>query len=123
MLETKLRYVQGTDHRFVYTILNAAQTAAIDISGWALSFMAKRDSGDTDAAAVITKTTVAGIVISGVFNAAPASNTQIATLTIEDTDTLTVPEYLYEHELKRTDAGLETILSYGPFELVQGVHR
>ena len=115
---------QGEDHTFVLTILNAAETAAIDITTWTLSWMVKRYTSDADAAALITKTAAAsGIVISGVFNSVPATNTQIATVTLDDTDTTAIGEGLYHHELKRTDAGFETILAYGAFELVQGVHR
>jgi hypothetical protein len=114
---------QGEDHTFVFTILTEAETAAIDITGWTLSWMVKRNKSDADLSALLSKTTAAGIVISGVFNSAPATNTQIATVTVDDTDTTAIPEGLYHHELKRMDAGFETVLGYGIFELVQGVIR
>ena len=121
--ETALELFQGEDRLYVFTVLNVAETAAIDISGWTLSWMVKRYNGDADLSALVSKTTSAGIVISGTFNATPAVNTQVATVTVDDTDTISVSEGTYSHELKRMDAGFETVLSYGVFELIQGVVR
>jgi len=121
---TDLTLGLGEDRLFVFSILNLAETAAIDISGWALSFMVKRHAQDGDARALVTKTTTAGqIVISGTYNADPDLNTQVATVTIEDTDTHTLVPSDSQHELKRTDAGFETTLSYGRISLVRRVHR
>jgi len=114
---------QGTDFTYPFTILNGAEAAAIDITGWALSWLVKRYRSDADAAALITKTIGSGIVISGAFHSVPATNTQIATVTVEDADTIAVPSGLFHYELKRTDAGFETVLAFGPFQLRQGVHR
>lgn len=113
----------GEDLTFPYTILNATETTAIDITGWALSWMVKRAAADPDGAAILTKTTSAGIVISGVFNAAPATNTQVATVTVADTDTEPLSPGPYVYELKRTDAGAETTLAYGTLTLLQRVHH
>jgi len=114
----------GEDRQFVFTILNQAETVVIDITGWALSWMVKRYKSDADLSAILTKTTGgAGIVISGVFNALPATNTQIATVTVADTDTATLTEELCHWELKRTDPGFETVLAYGTLELILAVHR
>src|SRR6185369_17246673 len=99
--ETSLELFQGEDRRFVFSILNTAETTAIDIAGWTLSWMVKRYNGDADLSALVSKTTSAGIVISGTFNASPTVNTQIATVTVDDTDTLSVAEGVYGHELKR----------------------
>lgn len=113
----------GVDHQYPFTILNEAETAAIDITGWTLSWMVKRRLSHDDADAVITKTTVAGISIAGTYDADPDTNTQKATVTVEDGDTdgLSAGEYFYE--LKRTDSGFETILAYGGLTLVRSVHR
>jgi hypothetical protein len=116
---TALTLWQGTDQQFVFTIKNAAETACVNITGWTLSFMAKVRSSDADVAAVITETAT----ISGTFNSDPAVNTQVATITIEDSDTTGVTPRLYQWELKRTDAGAETIEAYGTLDLRQGVHR
>ena len=52
----------------------------------------------------------------------PATNTQVATVTILDTETSPLPEVLAQYELKRMDAGFETVLAYGTLELVRAVH-
>ena len=117
-------YDLGTDFAYVFEILNETETAALDIGGWALSFMVKSDREDHDAAALVTKTTAAGgIVIAGVFDAAPATNAQRATVTLEDSDTDATMRGTKWWELKRTDAGLETILAYGTVPFRRGVHQ
>lgn len=97
--------------------------AGVNISGWALSWMLKRLITDSDSDAVITKTTSSGIAITGSYNSTLASNTQRAVVTIADTDTSSLSAGIYHHELKRTDAGLETVLSFGTARLKRGVHQ
>ena len=121
--ETACSVFQGTDRNYVFTILNVAETAAINISGWALSWMVKKKRSDADASALLTKTTASAIVISGSFNSDPDENTQIATVSIEDTDTTSLDPGTRYWELKRTDAGFETVLGYGALRLIRGVHR
>jgi hypothetical protein len=114
----------GTDHRLEYGILNSAQTTAIDITGWALSWMLKRRASDLDVAAVLTKTTSGGgITVTGLFNESPAANAQRARVSISDEDTGTLAPNVYISELKRLDAGFETILASGLLELSYAVHR
>jgi hypothetical protein len=121
--ETATSYRLGTDHSFPFHIKNEGETVSIDITGYALSFMVKVHPSDPDLSALLTKTTVSGIVIAGVFNATPASNLQLATVTIADTDTDALNPGLYTYELKRTDAGSETVLAYGRIEFIAVVHR
>jgi hypothetical protein len=121
--ETALRLFLGEDHQFVFTILNATQTACVDLTGWTLMWMAKRYTSDADGAALVTKTMSSGIAIAGTFNASIALNAQVATVSVLDTDTLALVEALVHHELRRTDANYETVLSYGGLELMQGVQR
>lgn len=113
----------GTDMSLVFTIKNAAETAILDSSGWALSWMLKKKLTDTDANAKITKTSGSGITVSGTFNSDPDTNTQVATVAVADTDSDSLVAGAYEHELKRTDAGSETVLAYGTATLKRGVHR
>lgn len=109
-------FFTGEDKSLVVTVLDAAG-AAQDITGWALSWMVKRRKTDADADALVTKATGAGIALT-----TPASG--ICTVTVEDVDIAELlGGQLYYHELKRTDAGLETVLSYGTFVLSQAVHR
>jgi len=107
-IETPLELFIGTDHRFVCT-----ETAGTDMTGWALSFMIKRKLSDLDAAAVVPLTTPSNITIS----------TSVATVTMADTNTDTLSAGVYRWELKRTDAGAETVVGYGPLALLRSVHR
>lgn len=117
-------YYLGTDFAYVFEILNETETAALDIAGWALSFMVKTRRTDSDGAAILTATTALGsIVIAGVFDAVVATNTQRATVTIADTDFETAPAGSKYWELKRTDAGLETVLADGTVPFRRSVHR
>lgn len=124
-VKTALSYDIGTDQAYAFTTYaNDAQSAIREITGWALSFQVKRADTDADVNALVTKTTTGGgIVISGTFNATPSVNTQIATVTIVDTDTDTIPAGLYKYELKRTDAGQEARLAYGMIAFQQTLHR
>lgn len=114
----------GTDLTRAYHNKNEAEDTSIEITGWTLGWMVKRYKSDADADAILTKTTTGGaIVIAGAFNATPANNAQRATLTLEDSDTASLYPGLYYWELKRTDAGFETVLGYGQMTFIQGVHR
>ena len=117
--EQNTSYEIGRDHQFECEILNTAQTAAVDISTWALAWMVKRYTSDADVAALVSKTTGAGIAVTGSFDADPEDNTQLAVVTIEDSDTTSLNPGLYFHELKRTDAGFETTLIYGTIEFIE----
>lgn len=122
--ETRAELWIGADHQFIFTVLNASSAAAVDITGWALSWMVKRQAKDTDATKLLQMTTALGsIAISGTYAAAPEANTQVATVTVADTDTDAIAPGLYRYELKRTDGGLEAPLAYGAILFRQGVHR
>lgn len=109
-------YFTGEDKSLQFTIYQSDGSTAQDITGWSLSWMVKKRKTDADNAALVTKTTADGIALT-----TPASG--ICTVTVEDTDiTALVGGTLYYHELKRTDAGYETVLSYGTFTLRQAVH-
>jgi hypothetical protein len=123
-IESQLEYDLGTDQAYDVTVYTSpAKVVVREITGWAMSFMVKRKATDADLAAVVTKTTGAGIVISGSFNSDPDSNTQEATVTIADTDTDSLYAGVYHWELKRTDAGSEARVAYGTISLNQTVHR
>jgi hypothetical protein len=97
-----------------------------DVSGWELAWTLRKQP--KTAAALIEKTTGAGITIVGVFNASRALNTQRVEVLIEDTDTYdpsvspqvyVKPSTSYAYGLKRTDEGQESILAWGGFTLLQ----
>lgn len=121
--ETAVRLELGKDHAFAFTILNDDETQAVDITTWQLSYMVKRRMSDADAAALITKTTVAGITVDGDFNVSPAVNTQVATVSIADSDTAGLTPGLAFYELERSDSNAETPLAFGTIDLFRGVHR
>jgi hypothetical protein len=123
-IESALEYDIGTDQAYDVTVYTSeAKTTVREITGWALSFFVKRKATDADNVALVTKTSGSGIAISGSFNASPASNTQIATVTIADTDTDSLNAGVYRWELKRTDAGSEARVAYGTISFNQTVHR
>jgi hypothetical protein len=106
----------GEDKSLTWTIYQSDGTTAQDVTGWALSWTVKRREGDLDASAVLTKTTSSGIELT-----TPASG--IVTVTVADTDTDSLHPQTYYHELKRTDAGFETVLTYGRMVLRRALHR
>lgn len=106
----------GEDKSLVFTIYQSDETTAQDITGWTLSYRLKRSPADLDADAVLTKTTSSGIALT-----TPGSG--VCTVTIEDTDTDSLSPSTYFHELKRTNAGNETVLTKGSVLLQQAIHR
>ena len=107
----------GEDKTLTFTIYQSDGTTVQNITGWTLSWLLKGRPTDTDANAKVTKTTTAG----GIVLTTPASG--ICTVTVDDTDTDALAADRYWHELKRTDAGFETVLTFGPCELQQSLHR
>lgn len=114
----------GEDKILDYTIYgDAARTTCLDVSAFVLSWKLSR-GGTTG---LVTKTSGSGITVAGTFNADPAVNTQVVRVAIDDVDTqpdtgpaLTSGNYV--HELKRTDAGLEAVLSHGRVQLLPSLH-
>ena len=106
----------GEDKAIQVTVYQSDDVTAQDITGWSLSWMLKRKLSDADDAALLTKTTSSGIALT-----TPASG--VCTVSVADTDTDGLAPGLYYHELKRMDAGFETVLSQGRCQLRRGVHR
>ena len=121
-IQTTIDLDYGCDHALAFTVYtDDTETTIRNITGYALSFMVKTNLADADAAAVITKTTGSGIVISGSYHQNPNSNTQVATVTISAANA-TISQRSYFWELKRTDATHETRLAHGLLNLGQTVH-
>lgn len=121
--DVPVRLELGKDHAFAFTILSDDEKTAVDITTWQLSYMVKRRLSDADVNALITKTTTAGIIIEGAFNASPAVNTQVATVVIADSDTAALTPGLAFYELERSDSNAATPLAYGTIDLFRGVIR
>ena len=96
-----------------FTIYQSDGVTPQDITGWTLSWMLKRKATDADASALVTKAATLTTPASGICTVA---------LTDDDTSALLAGN-LYRHELKRTNTGLETVLSYGKVNIKQAVHR
>jgi hypothetical protein len=92
---------------------DATGATAKDITGWAITFDARRrDASDT---VLLSK----ALTITGSFNSVASSNTQRALLTLLDTelitDKFTSNGGTFRYSVKRTDNDAETILAYGDF--------
>jgi hypothetical protein len=105
----------GEQKDLVFTIYQTDDTTVQDISGWGLSWMLKRQARDTDASAVLHKTTATG----GIVLTTPM--TGVCTVTVNDDDT-DGRAGTYYHELKRVDPGAEAILSYGRAVIADPLH-
>jgi hypothetical protein len=95
------------DRDYIFT-----ETDGLSMAGWGLSWMLKAVKDEDDSSALITKTQAVMTVLLAV-----------ATVTIADTDTDSLDAGVYYWELKRTDPGAESVLGYGTFTLVRGVHH
>lgn len=113
-------WFRGEDKRLQFVVYaDATLAACVDVSGFAMSWQLALTPGSDP---LVTKTTVSGITVSGIFNADPTLNAQVVEVAIADTDTdgLTVQQLW--HELKRTDAGLEGVLVHGKAAILPPVH-
>jgi hypothetical protein len=108
-------FFAGEDVPLLFTIYaDATQTTIQDVTGWALRWrLRKRD----DSPVLVEKTTPDGITITGVFNASPALNTQVVTVTPGAADTVGLNPGAYRQRLDRTDTGLQTVLVFGDVAL------
>ena len=118
-----LRMFRGTDDTFEFVALDGTGATALDATGWALSWMVKQRVTQRDGAAAIAKTSAAGVTVSGAFHSDAARNEQRVIVALADSDTDALRPGTYRHELKRMDEGFETVIAYGEFELVRGIHH
>jgi hypothetical protein len=110
----------GEDKRLRVTIYTSpAKTECVDVGAFAMSYKMAQKPGQ---AAVVTKTTGAGISVGGVFNSSPALNTQVVEIALDDVDTDAIAAQTWYHELKRTDNNLEGILFQGRAALLAPLH-
>lgn len=105
----------------------AAETVVMkDVAGYALRFAVKKKDATADPA-LIDKTTVSGITITGTFNVARGTNTQRVRVAFADTDSDPAVTALkagtFRYACKRTDAGSEKTLAFGDFEFLAATTR
>lgn len=106
----------GEDKTLEFEIYDSTGAAIQDVSGWAIQWVMRKVFDGN--AIVISKTTGAGtITITGSYNSDPDVNTQRVAVAITDDDTDNLQPGQYEHALKRTTSGSETVLSYGQVHL------
>lgn len=107
-IPTNLELFLGEDHDFVCT-----ETDAADMTGWALSCFVKALKDDDDAEAKIALVSPTQITIVGA----------VATISFRKADTVDQAAGTYYWELKRMDSGAETVVGFGRFRLLRGLHR
>ena len=117
-------FFAGTDVTLVFEIFAVDGVSMQDVSGYALAFALRKIITGVDpfkgqgALAFPEKTIGSGITVTGVFNSVRATNTQRVNVTIADTDTVSLKGGTYAHSLKRSDAGLEMVLSFGTVDVL-----
>jgi hypothetical protein len=108
-IKTDIAWYLGED-----VTLTVTMSPAVNITGWSLAFTVKRAYGD--AAALLSKTTAAGITITdaanGVFR---------VTLASADTNNATVGAGAYVYDVQRTDSGFRTVLCLGTLTVLPEV--
>src|SRR4051812_1684726 len=99
----------GEDKVIELTVTDAAG-AAVNITGWSLSFMVKRHREDADVDALITKTTDDDIALTDPTHGEAEATVEKAALAD------VVSGSTYFREWKRTDSGFNAVLVQERFE-------
>lgn len=107
----------GEDKAFIDTIYQADGVTPENITSWAISFMVKKRAADLDSLAKVVKTVTDG----GIAITSAASG--IITITVFAADTVAINPGTYRYEIKRTNTGQETVLTYGSCVIRQSVHH
>src|SRR5262245_14058868 len=103
----------GSDITLRFTVYtDADHTACVNVSTYAMEYVLRKGNSDQDPALVTKSTSGGTITVTGVFNSVPATNTQRVLVSILDTDTDDLRPGEYQHALKRTDDGNETVMMY-----------
>ena len=106
----------GEDKAIPFEIYTDDEVTIQDVTGFTMRWVLRKRKDDD--AILLDKTTAgATITITGSYNADPDTNTRRVNVIIADTDTEHFQPGRYYHTLKRTDAGLATVLSYGDAHL------
>ena len=96
----------GEDHTLRFTVTNSGSTA-VDITGWAVEFIMSPLDTTAVASATLNYTTSGGEI------ALTTPTSGVLDVAIADSDTAAITAQRYRYSLRRTDAGLETVLAYG----------
>lgn len=111
-------YFEGEDKRIRFRIwTDPTKTVRRNITGWALSWMVKKKYSHVDSSALVVQTTALGTIV---ITDGPQGEGYIEN---DDADIVdVVGGILYYHELRRTDAGANTVLFEGTLLLNRAVH-
>lgn len=103
----------GTDQPIQVDVKQSDETTAQTMTGFALTWELKDAA---DGVVRISKTVGSGITIE---DDGDGNTDARATIAVDDTDTEPLPPGRYYHQLRRTDTGLERVLSYGDVDLLE----
>ena len=98
----------GEDTVITFDVVEDDEITPQNMAGWGLTWEMKALPSTPSASAVITKTVGSGIAIGN-----GSATDDRATVTIDDDDTEGLTPGVYYHQLRRTDAGTEVILTVG----------
>ena len=92
---------------------NPAKTME-DVTLWLFAWTLANVKGGP---ALLTKLSSGGITVTGIYAASRTVNTQRVRVSLADTDTDDYEADIYHHALKRMNASVEKLLSYGTLPL------
>lgn len=111
-IEQDDRWFRGEDKFLTFLVVDSAGDP-VDMTTWTLKWQIEElHDGETD---VLAKVSSAGIEVSD-----SAGTNDLATVTIESTDTAAIEPRVYRQSLWRTDSGVPQILAVGTVLLQQG---
>jgi hypothetical protein len=117
---TDKKWFLGEDKILSFTIFAQDLTTPVDIGGWAIEFVLRKSVKTSSLVIPVKDTTNGLLLIVGVFNEVPASNTQRIHIPFPSDDTtLLKAGFEYQYSIKRTDEGNEGILVYGKLVFLQ----
>lgn len=100
----------GDDLDVELEVLSRRTGLPLDITGWTIVLVISLTNTTT---ALITKSGTVG----GTYNAVRATNTQRCTFELLDTELDDLTSGDYEWSARRTDAGSERVLAFGPLKI------
>ena len=101
------RFCVGDDIDVVLEVLNPLTGIPVDVSGWTSQLVISKS---VTSAALLT----ASGTVSGAYDADRETNTQRITYPLVDTDTANLKAGDYVFSARRTNAGSERVLAFGP---------
>jgi len=123
-IEATDHFFAGEDKTLSYEVFAEDGVAMENVAAFAMEWTLRKSLTSkqpyrAQGSVVVTKETGgSGITVTGAYDSVRASNTQRVIVTIADTDTENLAGGRYVCSLKRTDAGIEAVLSHGVVEVL-----